>query len=194
MSEKLVEEKVIATFRFKKRGKPRYYYQSEILCYYTPYLVYYRLVPREENLEKLPHLLDSKDKKNEKNEELLMFPVRGIDAVVNYAKSLDAEITYRRRYLPRLKKSVEVPTTIFLDRYSAMRHAIFSLTYATVRSVEKVEKIREVMNSLNINIIEPFYNTAILRYEELRGRADSGWYWKILRIGRAFKVMYMIDR
>ena len=75
-----------------------------------------------------------------------------------------------------------------------MRHFLFSITYATVRSISKVEKIRGVVNGLNVNIAEPFYNTAILRYHELKANSDQKWFWKVLRIGRAFKVMYLIDK
>jgi len=190
MSEELVEERVTATFHFKRRRKPKHYYQSGVLRYYTPYIAYYRIVPREENLEKLTQGFKNK----EERKELKMFPVRGLDLVVNYAKSLDAEISFKPRYLPMVNRTEKIPVIVFQDRYSVMRHLMFSLTYATVRSIEKVEKIREVVNGLNVSILEPFYNTAVLRYRELRENGDPTWTWRVLRIGRAFKTMYLIDR
>jgi len=189
-------ERIIATFRFNKR-RFTYRYQSEILRYYRPYLVYYKKLPSKEMLEKLPEVEGFSRNEVERKtgrEELIKIPVRGIDIVVNYAKNLNADIEYVMRYLPKLGYSVKIPVIVFQDRYSAMRHLIFSLTYATLRSITKVEKLKEVINGLNINIIEPFYNTALFRYYELRSNGDPAWYWKVLRIGRAFKVMYMLDR
>jgi len=193
-----INEKIVATFHFKKRSKPLYYYQSETLRYYRPYLVYYKKVPRKEALEVLPKIESSLKTVTRANckekEELIKFPVRGMDLVVDYAKSLEADVEYVARYLPRLKRSERVPIMVFPDRYSAMRHLIFSITYATLRSAEKAERLRRVVNGLNISIIEPFYNTALFRYHELKSNGDTTWFWKVLRIGRAFKVMYMLDR
>lgn len=197
VEEELIHEKIVATFHFKKRSKPLYYYQSELLRYYRPYLVYYKELPKKEILEALSEIegsSKSKTKKKPEKEELIKFPVRGVDVVVNYAKSLEANVEYAARYLPRLKKTERVPVIIFPGRYSAMRHLIFSITYSTLRSLEKVERLREIINSLNISIIEPFYNTALFRYHELKNNNEHMWHWKVLRIGRAFKIMYMLDR
>jgi len=194
MPESVIEEKIVAVVCYRKRSKPRYYYQSPVLRYYMPYIAYYTAVPTMENLEKLVQRLRATlQKKKGNGGELIMFPVRGVDAVVSYAKSLEAEIHY---FPQRLRKAgiEKIPVLVFPDRYSAMRHFIFSITYATVRTISKVEKIREVVNGLNASIAEPFYNTAIFRYWELRKNRDPMWYWKVLRIGRAFKIMYLIDK
>ena len=82
---------------------------------------------------------------------------------------------------------------VFPNEYKAMRHLLFSLTYATLKNPSKVERLRWVMNSLSVTIMEPFYYTALFRYRELRSTGDTAWHWKILRIGEAFKVMYMLD-
>ncbi|RLE92005.1 MAG: hypothetical protein DRN04_11425 [Thermoprotei archaeon] len=194
MSGKPVEERAVAVICYRKRRRPAYHYQSVALRYYTPYIAYYRTIPSAENLEKLvQHLKSVLQRRGKRGEELIMFPIRGVDAVVNYAKSLEAEIYF---FNQRLRKAgtERIPVIVFPDRYSAMRHFIFSITYATVRSISKVERIRDVVSGLNVNIAEPFYNTAILRYHELRVSGDSGWFWKVLRIGKAFKVMYLIDK
>ena len=194
MSGKPVEERTVAVICYKKRKRPIYHYQSAVLRYYIPYIAYYRATYTTENLEKLVRQLKTVlQKKGKRGDELIMFSIRGVDAVVNYAKSLEAEIHY---FDQRLRKAgtEKIPVIVFPDRYSAMRHFLFSITYATVRSISKVERIREVVNGLNVNIAEPFYNTAILRYHELRKNGDPKWFWKVLRIGRAFKVMYLIDR
>ena len=194
MSSRPVEERTVAAVSYKKRKRPAYHYQSAVLRYYIPYIAYYRAVPTVENLEKLvQHLKALLQKKGRRGEELIMFPIRGVDAVVNYAKSLEAEIHFFNQRLRKIGTE-KVPVMVFPNRYSAMRHFLFSITYATVRSISKVERIREVVNGLNVNIAEPFYNTAILRYHELRANSDPKWFWKVLRIGRAFKVMYLIDR
>jgi len=190
-------EKLMATFHFKKRSKPLHYYQSMVLRYYRPYLVYYKKMLRKEVIEELPKVEKPLEKSIEEKrvrEELIKIPVRGIDVIVSYAKNVEASIEYVPRYLPKLGKIKEIPVMVFPNRYSAMRHLIFSLTYATLRSMEKVERLREIVNGLNINIIEPFYSTALFRYYELRNSSDLKWHWKVLRIGRAFKVMYMLDR
>ena len=194
MSGRFVNEKTVAVIGYKRRKRSIYRYQSAVLRYYTPYIAYYRVIPIVENLEKLVQQLKAVlYRKSKRGEELIMFPIRGVDAVVNYAKSLEAEIHY---FNQRLRKvgTEKTPVIIFSDRYSAMRHFLFSITYATVRSISKVEKIRGVVNGLNVNIAEPFYNTAILRYHELKANSDQKWFWKVLRIGRAFKVMYLIDK
>ena len=82
---------------------------------------------------------------------------------------------------------------VFPNEYKAMRHLLFSLTYATLRNPSKVEKLRWVMNSLSVTIMEPFYYTALFRYRELKNNRDPAWHKKLLRIGEAFKVMYMLD-
>jgi len=195
MMSKPVEEKIVAVICYKKRSTPRYYYQSKVLRYYTPYIAYFRLLPTPENLKKaVDHLKAVIQGKRRKGEELVVFSIRGVDAVLNYAKSFDAEIQYFEQQLKKIKAVEKVPVIIFPDRYSAMRHFIYSITYATVRSISKVERIREIVDGLNVNIIEPFFNTAILRYRELVSNSDPKWYWKVLRIGRAFKVMYLIDK
>ncbi len=201
MSERFVEERVIAVVMYKKRKKPAYHYQSPALRHYRPYIAYYEEVPNPENLaicvEHMRSLLGKrKGKSDDANmrKELVMFPVRGVDAVVDYAKSLDAEIYYFDQVLKKIGSTEKVPAMVFPDRYRAMMHLIFSITYATVRSISKVEKIREVVKGLNVSILEPFYNTAIHRYSDLRSKKDSKWLWKVLRIGMAFKVMYMIDK
>ena len=199
VSERFVEERVIAVISYRRRKKPAYHYQSPALRYYRPYIAYYEAVPNPETLSiYVKHLRTSLEKrKNDEvymRKELVMFPVRGVDAVVDYAKSLEAEIHYLDQMLRKIGSVEKTPAMIFPDRYKAMKHLIFSITYATVRSVSKVEKIREVVNGLNVNILEPFYNTATHRYRDLRDTKDPGWLWKVLRIGMAFKVMYMIDR
>jgi len=194
MSGSPVEEQTVAVISYRKRRRPVYHYQSVVLRYYTPYIAYYRVVPTPEDLKKVfEHLKAILQKKGKRGEELIIIPIRGVDAVVNYAKNLEAEIQY---FDQRLRKvgTEKVPVIIFPDRYSAMRHFLFTITYATVRSISKVERIREVVNGLNINIAEPFFNTAVLRYHELITNSDPQWYWKVLRIGRAFKVMYLIDK
>ena len=189
-----VLEKIVATFHFKKRGRPRYHYQGEVLRYYTPYLVYYKTVPKRGVLGGLPEVEESASVGREERAELIRIPVRGVDAVVDYAKSLDARVEYVKRYLPRLGRSERIPVMVFPDEYRAMRHLLFSLTYATLRSPRKVERLRWIVSGLNVSIIEPFYYTALFRYRELRNRRDPAWHWKLLRIGMAFKVMYMLDR
>ena len=194
MSGKPVEERTVAVICYKRRKRPIYHYQSAVLRYYIPYIAYYRAIYTTENLEKLVRQLKTVlQRKGKRGDELIMFSIRGVDAVVNYAKSLEVEIHY---FDQRLRKAgtEKIPVIVFPDRYSAMRHFLFSITYATVRSISKVERIREVVDGLNVNIAEPFYNTAILRYHELRKNSDPKWFWKVLRIGRAFKVMYLIDR
>jgi len=193
--ERNTEERTIAVIAYRRRSRPAYHYQSDALKYYVPYLAYYRCAPTRENLENIVKQFKMiLQEKGRKGDELVMFPVRGVDAIVNYAKSLNAEIQYFPQRLARIGRDEQIPVIVFPDRYSSMRHFIFSITYATVRSVSKAEKVREVVNGISVNILEPFYYVALYRYYELKSNSDSQWRWKLLRIGRAFKVMYLIDK
>jgi len=185
MSECVVE-KDICVIAYKRRSKPRLYYQGEILRYYVPYVVYFRGVPSEENIKRLVEFAFGKVNGKEKAQlETIMFRGLYVDKIVNFAKVLGAEIVYVKRYLDKLGRVVDVPVMIFDSRYSAMRHTLFALSISTLKSISKVDAVWDVVMDISIAMIEVLYNSAVFRYW-------SGNEKLMYAIGEGFRTMYLI--
>jgi len=126
----------------------------------------------------------------------IAFPARFTEIVLDFVKELDGEIVEVRRVkIPRKDLYYEKPVVLLPNELAFRRHMLFSLTLSTYRKQTSVRfnSLRNLLLTMNANLLNILSAMALDRYEELRSSQNAAWHWYMLRVGRALKVLYKLD-
>lgn len=172
----------IFTFAPRKRSKsnPRY---EGILKTHRFYIEYYSL-------------MEGEDPKNIKDKEpYIEFPASYIEDLVSFAEELGGSIVEKKKIpLPRTGHSYTKYVVQLPDDIAFRRHMLYAITASTFRKPEKLYTLRSLISTRNANLLNLLSQIAVDRYKELKENSISTWIWRILRVGKALKVLYMLDR
>lgn len=170
------------TFSMKRRSKPNPNYTG-ILRTHRFYINYYDIFSGQ-----------TPEKAVSENSPRISFPVRFTEAILDFAKELGGKVVEVRNVRPpRCKYSYEKSTVTLPSEIAFRRHLLFSLTISTYRKPHKINAVRNLVLTLNANLLNVLSQIALDRYNELKGSKSSVWHWYVLRVGRAVKTLYKLD-
>lgn len=174
----------VFTFTVKKRSRPNPRYEG-VLRTHRFYIEYYSLLEDQEPTRIVGN-----------NKPRIAFPVRFTEMIVDFAKELGGRIVdVRRVKIPKMDVYYEKPIILLPNEVAFRRHLLFSLTVSTYRkvSVARFNAVRNLLLTLNANLLNILARIALDRYRELKASKSSVWHWYMLRVGRALKVLYKLD-
>jgi len=172
------------TFTVKKRSRPNPNYDG-ILRTHRFYIEYYSLLGDQNPVDAV--------KTGKPN---ITFPVKFVELLIDFAKDLNGEVIH--------VKNVKIPRTelqyrkFFVGLPSELafrRHLLFALTISTYRreSAVRFNALKNLLLVMNANSLNILSAIALDRYSELKTSHSPTWLWHVLRVGRALKVLYMLD-
>jgi len=172
------------TFSARKRSRPNPKYEG-VLRTHRFYIEYYSL-------------LDGQDpeKAVANNEPRISFPVGFTELVIDYAKELGGSIIKTRKVNISNSDAYYVkPIVLLANEVAFRRHLLFSITVSTYMkaSSARFNAVRNLISSMNANLLNILTTMAIDRYNELKESHNPVWHWYMLRVGRAVKVLYKLD-
>jgi len=172
----------VFTFGVKKRSKPSPSYNG-ILRTHRFYISYYTIISGQ-----------TPEKAISENSPKISFPVRFTEAILDFAKELGGKVVEVRNVRPRGSRySYEKPTVALPSEVAFRRHLLFSLTISTYRKPYRINTVRNLVLTLNANLLNILSQIALDRYSELKNSGNTAWHWYILRVGRAVKTLYKLD-
>jgi len=167
-----------------KKKRPNYKYE-DLLRTHKFYIEYYHLLNNQNPLEVI-------GKENPK----ITFPASFTDVAVDFAKELKGEtIGVKRIYLNSIKRSFKSPI-VGLPRIEEFnRHLIFTLVLSTFRNTSpKINTLRYYISTANQTFISVLVDYTLKVYDDVKDKSDPTWYHKVLRVGRALKLLYGLHR
>jgi len=166
----------------KRRGKPNPNYNG-ILRTHRFYISYYDVISGQ-----------TPEGAISENSPKISFPVRFTKAILDFAEELGGKVTEMHNVRPpRCEHSYERPTVTLPSEVAFRRHLLFSLTISTYRKPHKINAVRNLILTLNANLLNILTQIALDRYNELKGSGYPAWHWHVLRVGRSVKVLYKLD-
>ena len=184
MVRAMSDERAIYVFTFsaRRRSRPSKRYGG-ILSTHRFYVEYYNLLSGEDPAKAIQSVKPK-----------ITFPVRFVEAVLSFAKEVGGEIVdIRKVNPPRTNSYYEKPIVVLPNEIAFRRHLLFTLTGSTYLKPSRLSTLKNLVLGLNANFLNMLTTIALDRYSELRGSSNPTWYWHLMRVGRAFKVLYKID-
>jgi len=173
----------VFTLTARKRRKPNPRYDG-VLRTHRFYAEYYFLLADED---------PAKPVLSEPAKPLIAFPAKYDAVLYSFAELVGGEEVYRRTvYLPSTKSNYVKRVIGFRNEVDFKRHLLFTLVASTLKKQEKLNTLQYIVANLNPIFVNILANIAIDRYRELSGYSARPYY--ILRVGRALKVLYWLDR
>jgi len=175
----------VFTFSARKRSRPNPNYEG-ILRTHRFYIQYYSLLSGQS---------PTKVVSSEGSEPRMEFPVRFTETILSFAKELGGTvINIRKVKPPKADVHYEKPIVLLPNEIAFRRHLLFTLTISTYRNPRKFNIIRNLILTMNANFLNILTSIAMDRYTELKNSLNPAWHWYMMRVGRAVKVLYKLDR
>jgi len=129
----------------------------------------------------------------ERSRPVVAFPARFDNVLFEFAKDVGGVVIAERRvYLKSVNQTYTRRVVGFTNEVDYRRHLLFALIAATMRKPERLAAAESLVLALNPVFVNMLTNIAVDRYRELAGQPARPYY--ILRVGRAVKVLYRLDR
>lgn len=168
----------------RRRKKPVEKY-SGVLRTHRFYINYYTLLEGQEPSRAITD-----------NEPRVSFPVSFTEVLLDFARELGGDVVKSQRVKIRGEGLYyERPIVVLPNELAFRRHLLFALTTSTYRkpSEAKLNALRDLMLTMNANLLNVLSSIVIDRYKELKTSQNPAWRWSMLRVGKAIKVLYKLD-